>query len=183
MWVYLNWCLGLKEFGCRVVWLDKLPSRTGGRRCRSAYQSSLSHRGRGVTPRYSGLSWRISPIIRESRRLVMRAHDINRGNGGGCCGTLATRWRLKLRARAALAASTHGARAAIEGERSQGLNVRIGFIVTNLPGRAKVLYEKVYCARGRMENLIKDMKLHTRSDRLASTRATTLRGLLQLAAA
>ncbi len=31
------------------------------------------------------------------------------------------------------------------------------FIVTNLPGRAKVLYEKVYCARGRMENLIKDM--------------------------
>jgi hypothetical protein len=28
-----------------------------------------------------------------------------------------------------------------------------------------VLYEKVYCARGRMENLIKDMKLYTRSDR------------------
>ena len=27
-----------------------------------------------------------------------------------------------------------------------------------------MLYEKVYCARGRMENLIKDMKLYTRSD-------------------
>jgi hypothetical protein len=44
----------------------------------------------------------------------------------------------------------------------QGSDIR--FIVTNLPGRAKVLYEKVYCARGRMENLIKDMKLYTRSD-------------------
>jgi hypothetical protein len=22
MWVYLNWCLGLKKIGCRVVWLD-----------------------------------------------------------------------------------------------------------------------------------------------------------------
>src|SRR5260370_3744168 len=41
----------------------------------------------------------------------------------------------------------------------QGSDIR--FIVTNLPGRAKVLYEKVYCARGRMENLIKDMKLYT----------------------
>jgi hypothetical protein len=43
----------------------------------------------------------------------------------------------------------------------QGSDIR--FIVTNLPGRAKVLYEKVYCARGRTENLIKDMKLYTRS--------------------
>ena len=44
------------------------------------------------------------------------------------------------------------------------------FIVTNLPGRAKVLYEKVYCARGRMENLIKDLKLYTRSDKTACHR-------------
>jgi hypothetical protein len=44
------------------------------------------------------------------------------------------------------------------------------FIVTNLPGRGKVLYEKVYCARGRMENLIKDMKLYTRSDKTACHR-------------
>src|SRR3989440_5312631 len=34
----------------------------------------------------------------------------------------------------------------------------------------KVLYEKVYCARGRMENLIKDMKLYTRSDRTSCHR-------------
>jgi Transposase DDE domain group 1 len=44
------------------------------------------------------------------------------------------------------------------------------FIVTNLPGRAKHLYERVYCARGRMENLIKDMKLYTRSDKTACHR-------------
>jgi len=49
-----------------------------------------------------------------------------------------------------------------------GKDVR--FIVTNLQGRGKVLYEKVYCARGRMENLIKDMKLYTRSDKTACSR-------------
>ena len=50
----------------------------------------------------------------------------------------------------------------------QGRDAR--FIVTNLPGRAKVFYEKVYCARGQMENLIKDMKLCTRSDKTACHR-------------
>ena len=44
------------------------------------------------------------------------------------------------------------------------------FVVTNLPGRAKILYEKVYCARGCMENMIKDMKLYTRSDKTACHR-------------
>lgn len=44
------------------------------------------------------------------------------------------------------------------------------FIVTSLNGRGKILYEKVYCARGRMENLIKDLKLATRSDKTACHR-------------
>jgi hypothetical protein len=44
------------------------------------------------------------------------------------------------------------------------------FIVTNLSGRAKHLYEKVYCARGAMENLIKDIKRYTRSDKTACSR-------------
>jgi Transposase DDE domain group 1 len=44
------------------------------------------------------------------------------------------------------------------------------FVVTTLSGRAKTLYDKVYCARGRMENLIKDMKLYTRSDKTACSR-------------
>jgi hypothetical protein len=43
-------------------------------------------------------------------------------------------------------------------------------IVTNLPGRAKVLYERGYCARGRMENMIKDHKLYTKSDRTSCHR-------------
>jgi hypothetical protein len=46
----------------------------------------------------------------------------------------------------------------------------IRFIVTNLPGKAKVLYEKIYCARGRMENMIKEHKLYTRSDRTSCHR-------------
>ncbi len=51
---------------------------------------------------------------------------------------------------------------------SKGCDIR--FVVTNLAGRAKVLYEKVYCARGRMENMIKDHKLYTKSDRTSCHR-------------
>ena len=51
---------------------------------------------------------------------------------------------------------------------AKGCDIR--FIVTNLPGRAKVLYEKVYCARGRMENMIKEHKLYTKSDRTSCHR-------------
>ncbi len=51
---------------------------------------------------------------------------------------------------------------------SKGADIR--FIVTNLPGKAKVLYERVYCARGRMENMIKDHKLYTKSDRTSCHR-------------
>ncbi len=51
---------------------------------------------------------------------------------------------------------------------SKGADVR--FIVTNLAGQAKVLYEKVYCARGRMANMIKEHKLYTKSDRTSCHR-------------
>jgi Transposase DDE domain group 1 len=44
------------------------------------------------------------------------------------------------------------------------------FIVTSLQGRGKTLYEKVFCARGAAENLIKDMKRWTRSDKTACSR-------------
>lgn len=49
-----------------------------------------------------------------------------------------------------------------------GQDVR--FVVTNLAGRGRHLYEKVYCARGNAENLIKDIKLYTRSDKTACHR-------------
>ena len=52
----------------------------------------------------------------------------------------------------------------------QGADSR--FIVTNLPGLPKSLYEKVYCARGQAENLIKAHKLHLASDRTSCRRAT-----------
>ena len=52
--------------------------------------------------------------------------------------------------------------------RPQGADQR--FIVTNLQGRAKRLYDKVYCARGQAENLIKDIKTYTASDRTSCHR-------------
>ena len=44
------------------------------------------------------------------------------------------------------------------------------FVVTSLEGRGKTLYEKVFCGRGQAENLIKDMKRFTRSDKTACSR-------------
>jgi hypothetical protein len=52
----------------------------------------------------------------------------------------------------------------------QGADTR--FIVTNLPGMPSMLYEKVYCARGQAENLIKAHKLHLASDRTSCRKAT-----------
>jgi hypothetical protein len=52
----------------------------------------------------------------------------------------------------------------------QGADSR--FIVTNLAGLPKALYEKIYCARGQAENLIKAHKLHLASDRTSCTKAT-----------
>ena len=46
------------------------------------------------------------------------------------------------------------------------------FIVTNLPGLPQTLYDKVYCARGQSENLIKAHKLHLASDRTSCRKAT-----------
>jgi Transposase DDE domain group 1 len=46
------------------------------------------------------------------------------------------------------------------------------FVVTNLRGTPRWLYEVVYCARGRAENLVKAHKLHLASDRTSCSRAT-----------
>jgi len=54
---------------------------------------------------------------------------------------------------------------------SQGADTR--FIVTNLTGgRAKALYENLYCRRGAAENHIKSWKTHLAADRTFCTRAT-----------
>jgi hypothetical protein len=46
------------------------------------------------------------------------------------------------------------------------------FIVTNLAGTPRWLYEAVYCARGQAENLVKAHKLHLASDRTSCSKAT-----------
>jgi len=46
------------------------------------------------------------------------------------------------------------------------------FIVSNLAGTPRWLYEVVYCARGQAENLIKAHKLHLASDRTSCSKAT-----------
>ena len=57
---------------------------------------------------------------------------------------------------------------------AKGSDIR--FIVTNLSGRAKLLYGRVYCARGRAENMIKEHKLYTKSDRTSCHRWEPLAG-------
>jgi hypothetical protein len=46
------------------------------------------------------------------------------------------------------------------------------FVVTNLRGTPRWVYEAVYCARGQAENLVKAHKLHLASDRTSCSRAT-----------
>ena len=46
------------------------------------------------------------------------------------------------------------------------------FIVTNLTGAPRWLYEHLYCGRGQAENLIKVHKLHLASDRTSCSKAT-----------
>ena len=50
---------------------------------------------------------------------------------------------------------------------AKGSNPR--YVVTNLPGNSKKLYERVYCMRGEMENRIKE-QLQLFSDRTSATR-------------
>jgi DDE family transposase len=48
----------------------------------------------------------------------------------------------------------------------------VSLLLANLAGLPKSLYEKIYCARGQAENLIKAHKLHPASDRTSCTKAT-----------
>ena len=53
---------------------------------------------------------------------------------------------------------------------AQGSDSR--FLVTNLKGAPRWLYDELYCARGQAENLIKAHKLHLASDRTSCCKAT-----------
>jgi hypothetical protein len=52
----------------------------------------------------------------------------------------------------------------------QGPDTR--FIVTNLKGKPRALYQENYCRRGRAENHIKSWKIHLAADRTSCTRAS-----------
>jgi hypothetical protein len=54
------------------------------------------------------------------------------------------------------------------------------FVVTNLRGTPRWLYEVAYCARGQAENLVKAHKRHLASDRTSCTKATANRFRLVL---
>src|SRR3954449_12819459 len=54
------------------------------------------------------------------------------------------------------------------------------FIVTNLAGTPRWLYEALYCARGRAENLVKAHKVHLASDRTSCTKESENQFLLLL---
>jgi hypothetical protein len=75
----------------------------------------------------------------------------------GSFGYAAKGWRQERRVVARVEAS------------AQGTDTR--FVVTNLADKPKRLYERVYCARGQMENLIKAHKRHLASDRTSCTSA------------
>ena len=75
----------------------------------------------------------------------------------GSLGYAAKGWRRERRVVARIEAS------------GRGCDTR--FVVTNLADKPKRLYERVYCARGQMENLIKAHKRHLASDRTSCTSA------------
>ena len=77
-------------------------------------------------------------------------------------------WR---RARRVIARIEHG---------PKGRNPR--FVVTNLEGEANELYERVYCARGDMENRIKEQQLDLFADRTSSSKWWTNQYRVLLAA-
>jgi len=51
---------------------------------------------------------------------------------------------------------------------SEGVDPR--YVVTNISGRPKLLYEKLYCSRGAVELMIKEHKRHLHSDRTSCHR-------------
>src|SRR5436853_5390862 len=52
LWVYLNWALGLRSLGCRVIWLEGVAARqlrntAATRRCVEALRDRLERYGLG----------------------------------------------------------------------------------------------------------------------------------------
>jgi hypothetical protein len=82
------------------------------------------------------------------------------------------------------AGSWHAERRVIARIEASAMGGDSRFIVTNLRGSPRWLYETIYCARGQAENLIKAHKLHLKSDRTSCSKpaANQFRLLIHTAA-
>ena len=112
----------------------------------------------------------VAPLAEDAAlRRLARAADAKVRRYAALC-YAAGSWRQERRVIARVEASPDGADSR--------------FVVTNLAGKPKALYERVYCARGRMENLIKAHKTHLASDRTSchSANANQFRLILHSAA-
>jgi hypothetical protein len=81
--------------------------------------------------------------------------------------------RVRRHAELAYAAKSWGAeRRVIARVEASDKGTDSRFVVTNLRGTPRWLYEVAYCARGQAENLVKAHKRHLASDRTSCTKAT-----------
>ena len=127
------------------------PARGDGLVRTPAYRLHLRLAGNSVLRR------QVSPVAEDTAlgRLAGEAEKVRRY---GDFRYAAKSWKVERRVIARVEAGPQGADSR--------------FIVTNLRGLPKALYEKVYCARGQAENLIKAHKLHLASDRTSCSKAT-----------
>lgn len=67
LWVYLNWALGLRSLGCRVIWLEEVAPRTPASDVQ-AYVSSLKRRLEryGVAEHVALCSWTDESLVPEA---------------------------------------------------------------------------------------------------------------------
>ncbi len=114
-------------------------------------------------PSKIGQPWREDAAVRRVRQGKDRVRRFFQ------TGYRAKSWSRQRKVIARVEATSKGADIRLRHAYAAPLEPRSRLSVTNLAGRAKVLYEKVYCARGRMENMIKEHKLYTKSDRSTYT--------------
>jgi hypothetical protein len=122
--------------------------------------------GLGTNAALAGLAAPLNEDVAVRRALAGAKVKVRRY---GSFGYAAKGWRQERRVVARVEAS------------AQGTDTR--FVVTNLADKPKRLYERVYCARGQMENLIKAHKRHLASDRTSCTSALANQFRLVLASA
>lgn len=106
--------------------------------------------------------------IAKNKRLNRMTAQLQR-DAKDCCAQLGTkvRWFTDIRYAAGSWKERRRVIAKIE-HSSKGSNPR--YVVTNLKGDGQVLYDKLYCARGEMENRIKEQQLDLFADRTSCHR-------------